>query len=62
MDTVERAQILSAFEMFANMMKQRQYVTPSGDFTELSADIFENARSTMEHDKEIRDNVFGVFY
>ena len=62
MDNVEHAQILSAFELFANMMKQCQYVTPSGDFTELGADIFENARSTMEHDKEIRANTFGVFY
>lgn len=62
MDNVERAQILSAFELFANMMKQCQYVTPSGDFTELGADIFENARSKMEHDKEISANTFGVFY
>ena len=62
MDNVERAQILSAFELFANMMKQCQYVTPSGDFTELGADIFKDARSTMEHGEEISNNTFGVFY
>ena len=62
MDNVERAQILSAFELFANMMKHCQYVTPSGDFTELGADIFKNARSKMERGAEINDNMFGVFY
>lgn len=62
MDNVERSQILSAFELFANMMKQCQYVTPSGDFTELGADIFENDRSAMGHGEEIKDNMFGVFY
>ena len=62
MDNVERAQILGAFELFANMMKQCQYVTPSGDFTELGADIFKDARSKMEHGEEIRDDIFAVFY